>query len=292
MVRGDKNMFKKLIALGAIAVFGIFAIGCGKTSSNTDVVQNKQETNEAEKEQMKVTIFDVGDNSAALVQINGKNVLIGSGRKENCGRIIKYIKSEGINEIDNAILQEYNSVADGFVEFFQNFNIKEMDVPKWGDSSAIERPYREYIVNNINKSTKLSELKVGDEIGIGENAKLTVVLDKDLDSDENTKALVLRLVYGDTSVLFGGESTKSKELAHLDGIKSNVLIIPNASMVKNLNVDLVKNIDPEIGVISISLEKKGKSDMEQILKGRGAEAIYTCDGDITLISDGKTIKQK
>ena len=135
-------------------------------------------------------------------------------------------------------------------------------------------------------------MKVGDEIGIGENAKLTVVLDKDLDSDENTKALVLRLVYGDTSVLFGGESTKSKELAHLDGIKSNVLIIPNASMVKNLNVDLVKNIDPEIGVISISLEKKGKSDMEQILKGRGAEAIYTCDGDITLISDGKTIKQK
>ena len=81
VVRGDKNMFKKLIALGAIAVFGIFAIGCGKTSSNTDVVQNKQETNEAEKEQMKVTIFDVGDNSAALVQINGKNILIGSGRK-------------------------------------------------------------------------------------------------------------------------------------------------------------------------------------------------------------------
>lgn len=286
-------MLKKIITVGLVALLGVTFAGCNKTSNpdagNKEKQQEQQE--EAKAEEMKVTIFDVGDDNAAFIQVNGKSILIGSGSKESCGKVVKYIKNQGVDEIDHAILQEYNSAADGFVEVFENFSVKEVDTPQWHDSLIIEKSYREEIINNIDNSTELVELKNGDELSVGD-AKLKVVLDKDSETDEYDKALVLRLVYGDTSILFGGESTRSKDLTKLDDIKSNVFIIPNASMVKSLSTDLVKNVDPEIGIISVTAERKGRSDMENVLKGRGAEAIYTCDGDITLISDGKTIKQK
>lgn len=292
--RGNFRMMKKVLTLGITVFLGLACIGCNSSNKQTD---NKADNNVSKQEiskmeEMKVTIFDCGDDSAAFIEINGENILIGSGTDEYSGKVVKYIKNEGIDTIDYAVLQDYGGQAKGFKEVFQNFSVKEMYVPQWNDDLIIEKPFRKSIVENIDAKSKLLELKTGDELKIGD-AKLDVIFDKGSTKEAYDKSLVLRLQYGETSILFGGENVFRSELAKVEGIKSNVFIVPSAWLIKNLEIELAKSVDPDIAIIPLSRERKGSNDVEEVLKGRGSEVYTTCDiGDITLISDGEKIERK
>ncbi|MBI5456720.1 MBL fold metallo-hydrolase [Candidatus Kaiserbacteria bacterium] len=141
----------------------------------------------------------------------------------------------------------------------------------------------------------------GQVFDLGDGATLTILFpDRDVPGLEtNTGSVVARLKYGNTSFMLTGDSPQSIEeyLVRLDGeaLHSSVLKAGHHGSRTSSSPLFVGFVDPEYAVFSRGCDNSYGHPHEEVVelfKRFEVQTRDTCDGRVTFVSDGQSVRTR
>ncbi len=111
----------------------------------------------------------------------------------------------------------------------------------------------------------------------------------------NNSSLVIRVMFGDNSMLFAGDAEEERieELLETDGLESTILKVPHHGRSKTNFEEFIQYIKPQYAVITSSKSEPEDQEVLDILEACDCETFLTREGavTITMTSDTLDIKQ-
>ena len=105
-------------------------------------------------------------------------------------------------------------------------------------------------------------------------------------------SLVIDIVHEKNRFLLAGDAIKNRlqELIDMDNINSTFLKIPHHGKYEELTQIFLEKVHPTYAAITCSKEKPAYKKTLEILNNLKTQTYLTTDGDITVISNGSSIK--
>ena len=246
-VKGNKRCkFMCLILSGAIAFAGI----------GTEVYHMHF---------LRVDFINVGQGDAALVRIPfGESIVIDGGgssavSKRDFGEeiFVPYLKKNGVNKIDYAVLSHYDKDhAQGIAAVLNMMEVDNLILPF--RPNGYKNEYKAGIEKlAAEKKINIMYFKEGNSLTLGD-VRLdayapTLNHAQNSGLEENEKSLVLKMTYGDTSFLFTGDIGKTAEaklVNYGEKINCDVLKVAHHGSKTATNTKFVMTTTPEYAIIS------------------------------------------
>lgn len=259
-----------------------------------------------EKSELKITILDVGQGDAALIQTpNGKSVLIDAGVWSpgfDSGEsiILPHLKGAGIHELDAVILSHpHADHIGGILSLIEGIPIKTIYNSGYKYESNL---YKNYLELAQRKGITVKSVKAGDHLEI-DPAVLFLVLGPDgkvYNQDPNQHSVVVNIIYGESEFLFTGDAGELQEFRLIeqygDLLDTDFLKIGHHGSRTSSEVEFLNEITPEISVVSLAERNRFKhphAEAIQRIQATGTELYYTSrDKALIFNSDGKTISRE
>lgn len=272
---------KKLLFIIIIFIFPLY--GCLESPST-------------QSPNIKIHFIDVGQGDSILVQVNNRNLLIDSGPKENRSEVINFLDSLNITDIHYIIATHPHEDHIGNMStIIKRYNIGEFYAPKVTNTS---KSFENTVEALIYKNKKIHVFNVNTtSINLGEGVVFTPLspLIKSYDENLNQYSTIFKISYGDTSFLFTGDAEKVNELDLLSitNLNSDVLKIAHHGSTTSSSLDFLKSVSPSVAIISVGTDNKynhpATTTIENLKNINSTIYRTDLDGNITLVSDGKTI---
>lgn len=153
--------------------------------------------------------IDVGQGDAALIRTAAGDILIDASTNSAEDELKAYLDNIGVTDIEYAVFTHpHEDHIGGADMIFREYNVKRVVLPDVAHTSttytkmmtAIENEKCEVIQSAPDKSFKVGELKCTILAPIGTRYK-----------ELNDYSVVIRVDYGETSVLFTGDAEKTSE---------------------------------------------------------------------------------
>lgn len=241
-----------------------------------------------------VQFIDVGEADCTLISNNGHNMLIDAGNNRDGKLLVNYFKSIGINKFDYLITtHSHEDHIGGMDNIIKSFEIDKFYIP---NVSVDNMTYKEVIKSLNNKSINKETPSEDSIIKLG-NSKLKVLSIRDDKEDLNKDSIVLKLYYGNISLLFMGDAPSDIEHSILNkDLKSNVLRVGHHGSRYSTSANFLYKVHPEYSIISVGNNNDyGHPHKVTIDKlNRINSKIYRTDlnGTIIMTSDGNNISFK
>lgn len=253
-----------------------------------------------------ILFIDVGQGDAALIECDGRYMLLDCGDKSAGDKVYSVLEQKGVQHLDILALSHFHSDhVGGLIKVLSYASRIDKTIANTNQSEEpifIEVDHQ-LAINN----SRITVPKVGEKYPLG-SAEVEVV---EVASTEHNNSLVLLITYGENRFLFTGdiEGNAQKNLSDY---------LANDSRVKNgvLKVDLLKMphhgaynddhgfqssnlnrlfilLNPDYAVISVGNGNKYKHPHQETidLLNQAEVQVYQTDlnGDILVRSDGKSL---
>ncbi|NQT10995.1 MAG: DNA internalization-related competence protein ComEC/Rec2 [Desulfobacteraceae bacterium] len=264
---------------------------------------------------LRVTIIDVGQGSCALVELpKGRCFLIdGGGFSDNSifdvgERIVApLLWRKKIKTIDTMVLSHPNADhLNGLLYIARHFNVKKL----WCNSDSADinsyREFMEIIRKNRIETIAFKDMPRSYEIN-GARLKILYPPKDYIDKRKNEKwrninnnSLVIKVSFGSKSILFPGDIMACAErdivATHGDGLKSTVLIAPHHGSKTSSTAMFLEKIKPEIVIISAGWKNSFRFPNPSVLKryNENDYRIFRTDknGAVAISIDDRALKIK
>ncbi len=200
-----------------------------------------------------VNMIDVGQGDAVYVETaKGKTVLVDSGGTEGSDYdigeniLVPYILDRGKVCIDYAFLSHmHEDHIEGIYAVIQKLKLKNLIIGKQETDNELYSKVVE-LANKYN--VNIIEVKQGDELII-DGVIFDVILAKENDKNVNNMSLILRMTYGEVSMLFTGDA--EKELEENINVKTNILKVSHHGSKTSSTEEFLKKNMPQVALISV-----------------------------------------
>lgn len=200
-----------------------------------------------------VNMIDVGQGDAVYVETaKGKTVLVDSGGTEGSDYdigeniLVPYILDRGKVCIDYAFLSHmHEDHIEGIYAVIQKLKLKNLIIGKQETDNELYSKVVE-LANKYN--VNIIEVKQGDELII-EGVIFDVISAKENDKNVNNMSLILRMTYGEVSMLFTGDA--EKELEENINVKTNILKVSHHGSKTSSTEEFLKKNMPQVALISV-----------------------------------------
>ncbi len=241
-----------------------------------------------------VVFFDVGQGDAIFVQTpSGRQVLIDGGPGENAllsqlGRQMPFWD----RSLDMVILTHPDSDhITGLVPVLERYRVEAVVFREMGCENATCKRWRQLIEA---EGAAVYRGEAGLRIALDEGLEMEVLHPgPDLPDSEafNENSVVVRLTYGELSILLTGdiEEAVEKELVRSDvPLASTVLKAAHHGSCSSTTPPFLEAVRPELAVISVGADNKFGHPCEDVLDRLADLPVYRTDehGAVELISDG------
>lgn len=246
---------------------------------------------------LKLHFIDVGQADSILVQTpGGKNMLIDAGNNADGETVVSYLKSQGVKQIDVLVgTHPHEDHIGGMDTVIYNFPVSKIYMPK---TISTTQTYED-VVNAITaKELKITVAKSGTSIDIDPSIKADILAPNSSSYDDlNNYSVVIKLAYGQTSLMLNGDAEDVSEqemLAKRYNLKADVLKVGHHGSDSSTTPAFLKAVSPKYAIISVGAGNSYGHPAPETLARLASAGIqvYRTDeaGTIIVTSDGNTIK--
>lgn len=303
------------IICGLILCCTVLLTGCGQGGgqSSDTAANSKVEA----KGQLTISMLDIGQGDAVLIQTGAKNILIDTGDdkyyedgkkgKENT-QLLTELQKLKIDHIDTLVMTHAHADHIGKADkVIAQYGVKELVYNGIPSTSK-------YFINALKAAkangTQQVKVKAGDVLDFGNGVSFEIVspsqslIDEDTAAikakkkvDVNNESVVGRLTFGNFAMLFTGdaEGPVEKDMAASYGkkLKCQVLKAGHHGSKTSSTAEFLKLVQPESVVMSLGVNNQYGHPHEALLNRlhkQGVKNIYRTDanGTITIVSDGSS----
>ncbi|MFA6296368.1 MAG: ComEC/Rec2 family competence protein [Patescibacteria group bacterium] len=241
--------------------------------------------------------FDIGQGDASYFRtVDSQDVLIDGGPSskilEKLGKVMPYYDKN----IELMILSHSHADhIDGLVDVLKRYDVGEVLYFVTKDDYAGYSEFKRIIKE---KNILEKNVKAGDEISIGQTKiKILAPINYTEGEDQNDSSVVLRLIYGQNSIMMTGDAGVKNEKEILTSnvdLKSDVLKVGHHGSKYSSSMDFLKAVAPNYGIIMVGLKNvyhhPGQITLDN-LNNLGIKVLRTdLDKDIRCLSDGIKIE--
>lgn len=303
------------IICGLILCCTMLLTGCGQGGgqSSDTATNSKVEA----KGQLTISVLDIGQGDAVLIQTGAKNILIDTGDdkyyedgkkgKENT-QLLTELQKLKIDHIDTLVMTHAHADHIGKADkVIAQYGVKELVYNGIPSTSK-------YFINALKAAkangTQQVKVKAGDVLDFGNGVSFEIVspsqslIDEDTAAikakkkvDVNNESVVGRLTFGNFAMLFTGdaEGPVEKDMVASYGkkLKCQVLKAGHHGSKTSSTAEFLKLVQPESVVMSLGVNNQYGHPHEALLnrlQKQGIKNIYRTDanGTITIVSDGSS----
>ena len=273
----------RTIAIGLFCV--VVIIGFGSIISNRLVFHSPA---------VRVWFFDVGQGDAMMIETkSGKQILIDAGPDDSILTKLSEVMWPWDRKIDPIVFThpDADHIA-GAAEILTRYSVGHVyETGALSESSIARMINQEQAQENISTTF----VREGDSLRF-DDVVLDVMWPRDIDvvhatNDRNNSSIVIRLVYGQTSILFTGDAEEFSEQIFSGSIGPiDVLKVGHHGSVSSTSTSLINNIKPRIGIISVGTNNRYGHPHPVILDRLQKQQVQLLrtdrEGDILLTTDG------
>jgi len=294
-MRRKKKQISLLMAL-FLVIFGsiFYFLEPSQANPNTptptpEIVQANQEIQDGEK--LQIWFLDVGQADSILIQNGDANMLIDAGNNEDGKKLVSYFQSLGIESFQYVIgTHAHEDHIGGMDDIIDNFNIDTFYMP---DAITTTATFESVLDSLEAKNIAFQTPSIDSIFKLG-NAAIDVLYVGTDDSDLNNTSIVLKLTYGNTSILFMGDAEKEVEtIIEKKDISADVLKVGHHGSNTSSSKTFLEKVNPNYAIISVGTGNSyghPSNTTIQNLENQNIQ-IYRTDenGTIIMTSDGTNI---
>ena len=238
-----------------------------------------------------VYFIDVGEADATLISNNGHYMLVDAGNNEDGKLLVNYFKSLGIKKFDYLVCTHpHEDHIGGMDNLIREFEVDKFFIP----SVEVEyMSYTEVIKLLKEKNIPIEEPSIDSIIDIGNSKAKFLFVDKNYE-EINDSSIVLKIYYGDTSLIITGDASYNVENKLLEkDLSSDVLRVGHHGSRYASSAKFLHEVNPKYSIISVGKDNEyghpHKVTLDKL--NRINSKIYRTDEDGTIImtSNGKNI---
>ena len=294
-MRRKKKQISLLMAL-FLVIFGsiFYFLEPSQANPNTptptpETMQANQEIQDGEK--LQIWFLDVGQADSILIQNGDANMLIDAGNNEDGEKLVSYFQSLGIESFQYVIgTHAHEDHIGGMNNIIDNFNIGTFYMP---DAITTTATFESVLDSLEAKNIAFQTPSIDSIFKLG-NATIDVLYVGTDDTDLNNTSIVLKLTYGNTSVLFMGDAEKEVEtIIEKKDISADVLKVGHHGSNTSSSKTFLEKVNPNYAIISVGTGNSyghPSNTTIQNLENQNIQ-IYRTDenGTIIMTSDGTNI---
>lgn len=235
--------------------------------------------------------LDVGQGDCTIIQCDGEAMIIDGGPPKSSSTVYTYLKELGIDHLKYAVATHPDQDhIGGLPGAFQISTVDVLLTPVLDDETDRFQTLKGQAEKH---GIPIKIPDVGDVYALG-SATLEVLSPGKQYASDNNMSIVLRLDYGNISVLFCGdaESAVEKDLLENDAnLAADVLKVAHHGSKNATSAAFVEAVHPEYAVISHS-DRYNHPDEDPMntLLNAGVQVFTTYQsGNIVIVSDGVSI---
>ena len=240
-----------------------------------------------------VHFIDVGQADCALLECNGKFILIDGGNVADSSLVVSYLQRNGVEQLEAVICSHaHEDHVGGLPGVLAVYPTAAVYAPTKTYSSKC---FDDFLYYADQQRLSVTIPKPGDTISFG-SATVTVLGPTKSYPDPNNTSLVLRVDFGDTRFLFTGDMEIDAENDLLDSgadVKADVLKVGHHGSNTSTGYRFLREVNPTWAIISVGKNNAyGHPHEEPMSRLHDAEVtVYRTDkiGTILAVSDGNSI---
>ena len=285
--------------------------GCGTSTTQGSGTQRASAATVTDSDKaLHVSMLNVGQADATLIQYKGKNMLIDTGDVDSRDALVKQLKDKKVKTLDVVLITHpHGDHLGGMAALFKAFQIKQIYDNGQAANTAM---YKNYLKNIKTKNIAYKALKKGDTITLGDDVKFAVLSPGKPFTKENTQgvsesgltndnSIVCKMTYGTFSIMFTGDAQKEVEEQLLKNYKgaelqANVLKVGHHGSKTSSSPAFVAAVKPADATISCGVNNQYKFTHKPTLDTlkKYHVNVYRTDKDgiISIISDGSSYEIK
>ena len=257
-------------------------------------VPKKEEKTKTEEKPsiLSITYLDVGQGNSVFIECDDHYMLIDGGASNQSSKIHSFLEKKDIEKLDFVVAtntKEEN--VGGLAAALKEYDCDTVLAPTNEASNDTYSSFLKYTEKN-NKSVTVPE--VNDTYTLGD-AKISVLACAS-EIDE-TQPIILQIQHYDTKYLFASDVKLEEENVlyeqYGEALKSDVLFIGNHGSSISSSDAFLDTVNPKIAMLSVDGNDGSglpESKVLDALNQRNIDLYRTdCNGDIKLVSDGKSI---
>lgn len=243
-----------------------------------------------------VHFIDVGQADCALLECDGKYMIIDGGNVEDGQLVVSYLKRLGVETIDRVVCSHaHEDHVGGLPAVLSVFDAGKVYAPVTQYDTKV---FRDFVEKAENRAGEITVLAPGDQFTLG-SATCTVLGPVQEYEDPNNTSIILKVSYGESDFLFTGDMEVTAENDMIDHWGENfdweveVLKVGHHGSDTSSGYRFVYETDPDYGVISVGEDNKYNHPCEEPLsrlKDAGV-VVFRTDylGHVIAETDGKDI---
>lgn len=252
----------------------------------------------AETEPLKATFLKVGKADAIAIQTGEDTLVIDTGEEEDGEELVFYLKNQGISQVDTLLITHYDQDHVGGADtLIESMDVGRVLVPDYEGTST---EYQDFMVALEEKGMTAERLKKAEEFELG---SATVLVEPPASCEikngeaemDNNFSIITTVIHGKNRLLFTGDAEKQRIrqwLREEQAEKCDFLKVPHHGVYNTALQELFEAVMPEYAVICSSNKNPADPQTIELLKKNNTHVFQTKDGNITLISDGKSLEMK
>ncbi|MEX2089489.1 MAG: MBL fold metallo-hydrolase, partial [Bacteroidota bacterium] len=253
------------------------------------------------------SVLDVGQGDAVLIGLpNGKKVLVDAGPQSfnaDAGErvVAPFLRRQGITSLDAVLISHPHSDHLGGIQYLlEHFQVGTLVE---ADSSVASVMHRDVRTSALKRGVALSTVGVGAILDFDSTCRIYVLhprMTSDRERNLNNHSLILRIVYGRTSLLLTGDAeveAEEKVLARYGVfLDSDILKAGHHGSSTSSSEELIDAVTPVSVLVSVGKNNKFKHPSPRVMERyrlKGVEVLRTdLEGALVLESDGERFKRK
>ena len=241
-------------------------------------------------------VLNVGKADAMLLCCEGSTMLVDCGMSDDGEDIARYLQKRKIAHLDYAVCTHPDSDhIGGYGELLSRISANNFLLPPLPKEMTDNNPDSEAAMRVVKEKQILSgTVQAGDSLALG-SAEISVFSPKKLMDSTNNNSLVLKVTYGETTLLLMGDAEAEAERLLLEQpelLSANVLKVGHHGSKTSTTEPFLKAVSPAYGVISVGRDRN-ELPRDEVLRRLETHQVktYRTDrcGDIVFTSDGKEV---